>query len=48
MRPVHKAVWAQMRGMPLFVDEGQAARSKGLEKSAVEHVESVPNRKGGM
>ena len=48
MRPVHKAVWAQMRGKPLFVNEDQAARSKGLEKSAVGHVESVPSRKGGM
>jgi hypothetical protein len=48
MRPVHKAVWAQMRGKPLFVDEDQAARSKGMEKSAVEHVESVPNRKDEM
>lgn len=48
MRPMHQAVWAQMRGKPLFVDEDTAARGKGLEKGTVEHVESLPNKKGSM
>ncbi|KAJ4312567.1 hypothetical protein N0V94_007383 [Neodidymelliopsis sp. IMI 364377] len=53
MKPIHKAVWAQVRGKPLFVDEDEVARSKGLaptnEKNVgIEHVESVPNKRGAM
>lgn len=53
LKPMHKAVWAQVRGKPLFIDEDEAARGKGLdpikEKNVgIEHVESVPNKKGSM
>lgn len=46
LKPMHKAVWAQLRGKPLFITEDEVARGKGLgiEKNVVEYTESVPKR----
>lgn len=50
MRPMHKAVWAQVRGKPILMDEREAARSKGLEPvkekdTGVERVETVESER---
>jgi hypothetical protein len=46
LRPMHKAVWAQLRGKPILTEEEVIARNKGLdpvlEKDVgVEHVDNV-------
>jgi sugar porter (SP) family MFS transporter len=53
LKPMHKAVWAQIRGKPLFVDEDEVAHTKGMgavrEKDfGVEHVESIRKHNGGL
>jgi hypothetical protein len=52
LKPMHKAVWAQIRGKPLFVDEGEVAHTKGMgavrEKDlGIEHVERIRKHNGG-
>ncbi|CAO2653802.1 Nn.00g032130.m01.CDS01 [Neocucurbitaria sp. VM-36] len=49
MRPMHKAVWAQLRGKPILTEEEVVARNKGLgvmiEKDVqVEQVEDVERK----
>jgi hypothetical protein len=51
LKPMHKAVWAQLRGKPLLVDEDDVAHTKGMgavrEKDlGVEHVESIRRHNG--
>lgn len=51
LRPMHKVVWAQLRGRPILSEEEVVARSKGIEPVVekdigVEQVESVEGRKG--
>jgi hypothetical protein len=46
MRPMHKAVWAQLRGKPILTEEEVVAKNKGLEsvtekEIGVERIESV-------
>ncbi|KAJ4330373.1 hypothetical protein N0V87_010035 [Didymella glomerata] len=48
LTPMHKAVWAQVRGKPLFVDEDVIAQGKLGEKGGVVYTESVPRTKRGM
>lgn len=48
LTPMHKAVWAQVRGKPLFVDEDVVAQGKLGEKGGVVYTESVPRTKRGM
>jgi len=49
LRPMHKAVWAQLRGRPILTEEGVAAANKGIEpirekEAGVERVEYVERR----
>ncbi|KAH7071806.1 quinate permease [Paraphoma chrysanthemicola] len=41
LRPMHKAVWAQLRGQPILTEEEVVARTKGLDEKdvGVERVE---------
>ncbi|KAH7341192.1 quinate permease [Pyrenochaeta sp. MPI-SDFR-AT-0127] len=53
MEPMHKAVWAQLRGKPIFTGEDVIARSKGLEpvkekEIGVERVEAVETKKENL
>jgi hypothetical protein len=43
MRPMHKAVWAQIRGKPILSEDEVVARGKGIDEKnlAVERVEKL-------
>lgn len=46
MRPMHKAVWGQLRGKPILNEEEVIAREKGFdEKQDVERVEVVQGKR---
>jgi len=49
LQPMHKAVWSQMRGRPILVDEDVVAREKGIDpihgkEAVVERVEHIERR----
>ncbi|KAF2245304.1 quinate permease [Trematosphaeria pertusa] len=54
MKPMHEAVWAQIRKRPIITEEEQAARRKDYDSSntqekdvGVDRLESVPSTKEG-